>query len=231
MIHCIGDSHVSFFTGVNKYRPTTYPDPLDCIKGFRTYNLSPLTAYSFIDDRHRMIQDAKRVMRMIPKSDTIMYCFGEIDCRFRIVQKAIKNKTWIKYETDKLIEKYFDTISKLQEHGWKNFIIYCPAPTLYTKEEILDVHTGTYYQILLAKAWFSSIVLKRLPKNSISLFFDFYKNGYYKDATYYRDHIHLSQKAMPLFIRKLRKMGVLDVQQMERKERKTPNTAHQAIEL
>ena len=66
MIHIIGDSHVSFFSGTTYMQPTwpCYVDNADknnarasYIKGVRQYRLGPLTAYNFEKNASGWVQD------------------------------------------------------------------------------------------------------------------------------------------------------------------------------
>jgi hypothetical protein len=73
MIHCIGDSHVMVFTGVDEIKENN-----DSLPFFRTHWIGPRTAFNIIDKTDTI---SRIIKSNVKEGDDILFCFGEIDCR------------------------------------------------------------------------------------------------------------------------------------------------------
>ena len=83
MIHVIGDSHVMVFSGKEHI-----PDEVDdrgFLPFFRTYRLGPHTAYH-AEKLRSLIESL--VTQNAGTDDSVMLCFGEIDCRAHLVKQS-----------------------------------------------------------------------------------------------------------------------------------------------
>jgi hypothetical protein len=92
MIHCIGDSHVNFFHGmdgvwVNAWFEQKFPKQIKSEDGrFATYNLSARLAYTIgLPDAIACIREI--VSKHAQPGDALMFVLGEIDTRCHLPQR------------------------------------------------------------------------------------------------------------------------------------------------
>lgn len=202
-IHCIGDSHVSVFSGHNKI-VHGFPFSGDKLTPFRTYHIGPYLAFNLSSSNHisrRIIFD---ILSVIPQKSMILLCFGEIDCRNHLVkQSQIQNKSL--YEiVQSCVEKYLHFILEIKNKGYKP-IVWGPVATS-NSEIIINQNPqfssyGTYQIRNQSIKLFNNILEQKCAEENIS-FISILKFLLNDDMTskseYYLDSIHLSQNAIPI---------------------------------
>jgi hypothetical protein len=115
-IHTFGDSHC-----VNGYTFTFNQDnkPLSYYRDVTSHHLGPTLCYTvgmrgtdILNISHHGIKDG----------DSVVFCFGEIDCRCHVHKHVNENTT---YETiiDNIVEKYFQTVNA-NKSLFNNLIVY-----------------------------------------------------------------------------------------------------------
>ena len=101
MIHVIGDSHVMVFSGKEHI-----PDAVDYhgfLPFFRTYRLGPYTAYHATKLR-TLIESI--IAQKVGPDDSVMLCFGEIDCRAHLVKQSEMQGRSIEDIVSECVDRY-----------------------------------------------------------------------------------------------------------------------------
>jgi hypothetical protein len=210
-IHCIGDSHVSVFTGKDTISKG-WPCPQDSIQYFHTYWLGPVLAYNLYSVGHQSRLNLFNVLESISKSDYVMLCAGEIDCRMHLIrQKELQNKS-LEEIVQECVCRYFQVILEIKNMGFKVIIWGVPGTANIDCFELKDKNTfphyGTYKERNQATKIFNNKIEYLCKLNDVlflSIFDDLIDdNGKTKITEYYMDEFHVSQKVMPLIISKLK---------------------------
>lgn len=212
MIHCIGDSHASVFSGQEEMQPIWPDRSNDILPWFKSYRIGPATAYQ-LNNKLPIINE---IISKQNKNDVFILCFGEVDIRAHLInQMSIQNKT-----TDQVIAecvgRYFVTIKTLKDSGinvgvwgpiasWNETKPYLGGPSFGTnleRNKITELFTN---RIDVLCSHFN------IPVMSI------FKEMLNEDGTTkaellddWKDcHIHLNQKAMPLIVETFKERGLL----------------------
>lgn len=174
-IHVFGDSHGS----------NIHSGWRDC-NGVLCNHLGPMLCYTFGNKKGRFNIDKYRVR----DNDTIIFCFGEIDCRCHIWKYINVSRT---YENiiDDIIEKYVESIKRCTNNRkLKNICIYNVVPPI-EKKRLLGIENKDY-PLLGSDEERRSYVLyfnkciERVCNENGWIFFDVYdkyinERGYLKD--------------------------------------------------
>ena len=204
MIHCIGDSHSSVFSGKEEIQPIWPHRSDDRTPFFKTYRIGPATAYQLATK----ITIIDEILTQVNKeTDSLLFCFGEVDIRAHLIkQMGIKNLT-INDVVKECVDRYFDVVNEYKNLGWKIIVWgpiaswheskqYTGGPSFGTCMERNDV-TKEFNRYLSQLCFnnnidFVTIFDKMVDENNETL------------VTYLDDwdgcHMHLSQRAMPLII-------------------------------
>lgn len=202
-IHCIGDSHVCFFSGVTRSRlPWPNPSP-DQIPFFKTYWLGALLAYNLINKK--IFFDA---ISAIPKDEWILLVFGEIDCRAHLIKKSRELKKDVYKTAKECADRYITAIELVRKKGHKKIIIFCAIPSTRYEGSLDKIYPtiGTNMERNKATVLFNE-ELKTYAKRSQVQIIEIFDKLIFKDGStnmkFYRDKIHLNQKIMPTVINEL----------------------------
>jgi hypothetical protein len=205
-IHCIGDSHVSVFTGQDVISNGFHGEE-DTLPYFKTYRLGACLAYNTLTEGHGNRSSFFKILLALPPTDFILLSYGEIDCRVHILRQAEKQgKT--KYSVAiGCAARYFRFVLEVFWLGYKNLIVYAAPPTPYNTPTPEDLrynedlpHSGSYEDRRYVTSVFNK-ALKRMCKRSgihfLSVEDVVLKDGLVKDDSFFMDKVHLSQKVMP----------------------------------
>lgn len=206
LVHCVGDSHVCFFSGKNKICEDSY-------MVFRPKRVGAHLAYSLGDANHIASRLLFSHVNGIPKEDKLLLSFGEIDIRVHVVRQSVKQNKSIKEIVKNIVVRYCRAIDALIGNSHK-IVIWSPVPTCNCSNPKAKVteknpypHIGTTQQRNEANLYFSEFLRKRYGESVPVL--DLYKEIIRQDLTtrneYFMDSIHLSQKAMPLILKKFKR--------------------------
>lgn len=208
-MHCIGDSHASFFSGRNNMQPA-YPDSSkDILPSFRSYRLGAVLAYSLKDfgstehGREKIID----LLKKIPLKSNILLCFGEIDCRVHLLIQSRKQGKSLEEVVEECVKRYFSFILEIK-NKYNVFVWGVIAST--PSERIIDPrypHFGSCLERNETTRIFNEKLQRLSSKNGIkfiSIFEQLLLEDGLTDGGFYVDDIHLSQRAMPLAIKKFR---------------------------
>lgn len=208
--YCIGDSHVSFFSGLNRIIDLWPFEVNNNIRGFKCYRLGPVLAYnlsvygSTTKGRellmillNRGVPDEKK---LIPSGSRIILCFGEIDCRAHIQKIAEKKNLAIEDVIEHTVRSYIKVIKEIHDLGYELYVWNAipnngdsenkDFPSVGTKKERINI--CLIFNKLLAK------YCSELNVEFLTILDKLINNGV-PDSYYYMDSIHLSPKAFPLF--------------------------------
>ena len=206
-IHCIGDSHSNFFYGQDKI---VYGHERNdsLIPYFKVYHLGPSLAYS-LSSSGSTVQGREQVFNLlgnkIPKGSRVLFCFGEIDCRYHILKQSKEKNKDVQAVMETCINRYFKFIKEVKDKGYE-VLIWGAIPSAHDSVQVdpelprigncvernrLTRNFNERLRELAANESikFVSIFEQLVDKNSIS------------KQDYYMDDIHLSQEAMPLAIK------------------------------
>ena len=216
LIYCIGDSHVSFFSGYNAIIPkwTEDPDYKGKIECFKPIRVGPSTAYGLLSENTK--SDGRRIMfaalKTIPEGSTVLLCFGEIDCRVHVCCQAIQQNKSYEAIVDDCLERYLKVIDEVRAMGFK-VIVWNIIASVKPEIEGSDMVNGSVKDRNMATVYFNSALRKRLPEDVY--FLDIFdklldQSRWMVRTEYYMDDVHLSYSAMPFVLDILKKEGFIE---------------------
>ncbi len=219
IIYCIGDSHVSFFSGLDKMQPLWPSKSEDVLNFFKTFRLGAVLANSL--SRYGSAMKGRELLfvlldrriptvefRAIPPGSKVLFCFGEIDCRAHIIKQAEINDASIEHIAAETADTYSQVLKEIQEIGYEVLVWNVIPPTNPEIQNSDYPHYGDYSQRIVATESFNKQLKKNAEKNNY-IFVDIYNDLIDKNRNanleFYIDQVHLSQKAMPFAICALKK--------------------------
>lgn len=211
IIYCIGDSHISFFSGRNEIQPAWPLSAHDAIPSFKTYRLRAVLAYRLPDFGSTMQGREKllEILGIIPKQSRLLLSFGEVDCRVHLIKQSEKQGRPIEEVVNECVGRYFSQVLELK----KEFrpMVWAVVPSSPT-EKVLDPrypHYGTPAERNRVHRLFNQ-ELERLCKENSIPFISIFNILTHPDGTtntaFYSDQIHLSQRALPYAVRELQEV-------------------------
>src|SRR5688572_14012526 len=107
---CIGDSHASFFAGQDLIQ-SVYPEAsINTIPYLEGIRLGAVLAYS-LHKENTTNRGRERLFELVSTLDkdqvSILFCFGEIDCRFHILNQADRQGISLEESVRNCVECYF----------------------------------------------------------------------------------------------------------------------------
>ena len=218
MIHCIGNSHACLFSGSNVHPGCFHIWPqrnnFDQLPFFRTYSIGPAIAYYFYEHHHYKILDIINNVH-IPKTDSIMFCIGEVDCRWHIpFQAKLQNRT-IEEVIVECVQRYFQSLKEINNMGYKVMAWMAHPSTIAGHNENPDSPVYETCQIRNEISCLFNNELNKLCKQHGIYFLDIFKQLLdpvtgLTDMNYYIDYCHLDAiKTMPLIIEKLKRDKII----------------------
>ena len=205
-IGCIGDSHISIFSNneriidVDKYTKSDY---------FNSYRVGSWLAFNL----NNRIDDIKNISNQMIE-DTIILCFGEIDCRAQVKKISEDNNRDYNDVIKEIVDNYFILIDSIKD---KNIIINSVTPELvenphqyYYKDNLedFDCPRGTYQERKIYKEIFNKLVEEECNLRGIKFLniYNMIENSLYKSKLYL-DDIHLK----PMNVNYLIKRSLIDL--------------------
>lgn len=163
VVHTFGDSHALFgWVGV------------------KHHYLGPILCYSFGKEKLNRCDISKYD---IEDGDTIIFCFGEIDCRCHIHKHITKENSYQNI-IDNLVENYFEAIRvniincKVQLKNICVYNIVPPIQKINTSENLEYPYLGSDEERKSYVLYFNQKLKEKCVQNNY-LFFDIY--NYYTD--------------------------------------------------
>jgi len=214
MIHCIGDSHISFFSGEDAIQPVWPDKSRDRLPWFRTHHIGAALAYNLPREGTRT-QGREKLFEVlsgeVPDGATVLLSFGEIDCRMHLTKQAEKTNTPISEVVHSCLDEYFKTVGEVIALGYR-VIVYnavLSRPRVRSSRRFSDAEYATHGT--LAERTESLRIFNSGAKDRCAKAGAFFlentphlvdRNGTIP-AWYFFDSIHLSQRAMPVTLREL----------------------------
>ena len=201
-IYCIGDSHVSLFTGLNTIAPYWPSNARSILPQFSVLHIGPVLAYNLIEKKsstgfyHKI---SEILEKNIPPSSWVLISSGEIDCRAHLIKQALSNNSSLEEVARICVDRYFKGIEKLMQTGHK-FIIYNAIPsTRKNKPNTAFPSYGNCKKRNEVTMLFNKFSQDNCTSRKIIFLhtynFFIHKNGL-TNRKFYRDRIHLSQRAL-----------------------------------
>jgi len=196
LVYVVGDSHVMVFKG-------SIP--------FLAYHIGAVTAFN-LPNKNSSTKSNEKLFEVIDKagkSDVVMLCFGEIDCRIHIYNQHKKSND--EYSMDELIERtisnYGCVMAQLKHRG-VNFCVYSIPPIT----DVGNVYNYRFYGTADVRSKITRAFNKKLrtfcDENGYK-FIDIYDKVADKDGLmqkkYALDKVHLNKKVVSLVRAELRK--------------------------
>jgi hypothetical protein len=212
LIYCIGDSHASFFSGLDGMQPA-WPAPAEnALPFFRVIRLGPVLAYSLSHYRSKSLgrENIFKAIRKIPVQSKVLLCFGEIDCRNHILRQAELQKRDIESVVAECVRRYTSVAAELKDMGYEIILWGVPASSSDNSPQTKEFPTyGNCINRNRATMIFNKFLADWCAANEakfISIFDELIDDRGQTKTDIYADQIHLSQKAMPLAIARMRKI-------------------------
>jgi FkbM family methyltransferase len=209
MIHVTGDSHVMVFSG--KEHIPAEVDDRGFLPFFRTYRLGPYTAYQ-VEKRRPLIESM--VKQNVGPDDSVMLCFGEIDCRAHLVKQSEHQGRPLEDIVAECVSRYARIFDIKEKYGIRLLVWNVPASSREDIEQGEYSTYGTCVQRNEAASLFNKILSEECKNRGIpfvSIFDELVDEDGLTRTEYYADAIHLSQRAMPLILDACRKQLLMDV--------------------
>lgn len=213
VIHCIGDSHVSFFGGQDVIQPGWPERSDDLLSCFVTHHLGGALAYNLTRTGTQMRGREKLfevLEQAVPPGGNVLLSFGEIDCRAHVLKQAAKRNVSIEAVVAECLEHYFQTVREAMERGFE-VVIYNAVPSAIPRARKSGrdddyVAVGDWRQRNQAIRAFNAGAKQRCADcgaKFLETFPALVDEQGKAVSWYYFDAIHLSQRAMPLTLRAL----------------------------
>lgn len=218
MIHCIGDSHTSFFTGFDKIQPE-YPNiGYGAISNVITYRIGAPLAYNLCEENSKSDSNMKLfqiVHKLDPKKDILILSFGEIDCRAHLLKQMMLKDRDLNFVVNECIERYGSVIRKLRSMGFV-VCVWNAIPTAMGMEG--ELHEYPYFGNYIERNKLTSEFNRQLMEGCAKFDYQYYgvfgkiiKADWSTNEKYYFDKIHLNNLLLPNVLRKIKSKNKIDI--------------------
>ncbi len=208
-IHCIGDSHASFFSGREKMQPEWPKRSDDVVPFFRSYRLGPVLAYNLCRTgttsrgREKLLDVLHRKIR---KGERILLCFGEIDCRAHLISQSRKSGQSIDTVARECVNRYFQVVEEVNAMGFSTMVWNVLPPTTLKVDEWAFPAAGSFEERMDVTRTFNSLLLQRCEQSGVpfvSIFEALLDVGGQPDHRWFLDRVHLGPQAITLTVEAL----------------------------
>ncbi|MEK6620985.1 MAG: hypothetical protein AABZ13_00700 [Planctomycetota bacterium] len=210
MIYCIGDSHVSVFSGRgtkdNPYQQPLFPTiTKGDLPAFTPIRLGAILAYNLVGKTSRIFEALEYYK--VSRDDVVLLSFGEIDCRMHILRQAQIFNAPVKSLVEECVARYLIAAQIIANKEYRVGFwgpiassIAPPLPEHLQKPEEFPVfgscqernHITQYFNEYLTQLG------KAFGLETFSIFPELIHSDHLTRTEYYMDQIHLSQSAIPL---------------------------------
>ena len=114
MLHCIGDSHASIFSGSEVMQHAWPQRSNDSIPGIRSYRIGAATAYNL---KSKMPIIDEILSSVLCDEDLVMFCFGEVDCRAHLKKQMDLQRRSLDDIVEECVDRYFSVIMDYSSRG------------------------------------------------------------------------------------------------------------------
>lgn len=194
-IHCIGDSHASFFAGEDAVQPQWPTQASNRLPQFKAYRLGAVTAYNLCKPKSTSggREFLFEVLKTLPAFSTVMLAFGEIDCRIHLPKRWIDQKKTLREVVNPCLDRYCSVIDEIERLGFR-VLVWNVIPSTPLTE---GVSVGEQLERNAVSRMFNLGLTER-KRHLVSIFKHLVDETTHTNLNYYLDDkVHLSQRAMP----------------------------------
>jgi len=214
MIHFIGDSHSSIFSGNYDMQPIWPERANNVLPNFKSYRIGPATSYK-LNEKEWIILNILN-SEVNKNDDYVFFCFGEIDCRAHLIKQSEIQSKPIEEVVNDCVNTYFKTILNYKGIGYK-MGVWGPIASWSEKK---PYETGPSFGTTQERNYVTKLFNEKLNKlcneNNIlftSMFLDMVDDTLNTDESYLDDwegcHIHLNSKSIPVILNKFESLGIV----------------------
>lgn len=208
MIHCIGDSHASVFSGKDEMQPIWPERSDDRLPYFRSYRIGPATAYNLFN-KISVINEILET-QVDKEKDTVVFCFGEVDIRAHLIKQKSLQQRELADLVQECVDRYCQALFYFYQQGYK-IAVWSPIASWGDEKPYTGPSFGTNKERNIATFLFYASLIKCLFKHNIhilSIFSGMIKDDFTTETLFLDDwedcHIHLSQNAMDLILKEFK---------------------------
>lgn len=214
-VYCIGDSHISLFSGYNRIMPKYPSECPSKFSFFEIFHLGPVLAYSL--HREKTSEKGREklfsLIDQIPQKAKIIFCFGEIDCRNHLVKVALKSGKSIEEVTDTCVELYLGVLDEVRKLGYSP-IVCSVAPAIQSPRinNRFPFHGNPTERRICSTRFNSSLknISEKLGFPFIDISTSIQKGDSFVNAKYFLDDCHLSNSVFPYLSDQLADNKIID---------------------
>lgn len=205
IIHVIGDSHVSLFSGKDEIVPVWNEPHEDLLPQFRTYRLGAFLAYNLATERHEGREKLFACIKTLPKNSKVLLCFGEIDCRAHLVKQARAQDRTLDDVARECAGRYAEALKEVSA--------LCRLAVWGATPQSAAEHSSNKFPTVGSQAQrnhvtylfnqYVSMACETFNVPCFSIFGHIVRENWITDDGYFHDTAHLSQKALPFALEEL----------------------------
>lgn len=215
MIHCIGDSHSSVFSGEEVMQDCWPFKAANKLPYFNSYRIGPATAYNLHTKQH-IIEPLIQSLNL-KEEDKLLFCFGEIDNRAHLIkQSQLQNKDVIEI-IEECVIRYVNAVKYYKKYT-NNILFWGPIASW---SDVKPYTTGPTYGTNIERNKVTEIFNNILKEKSecegfgfITVFYEMLNEDMTTNSECLDDwegcHIHLHQRFMPVILNKFRENGLIE---------------------
>lgn len=209
-IHCIGDSHSSFFSGQDTMQDEWPKRSKNRWPFFRAYRLGPALAYNLIRSgttsrgREKMLA----VLSGIPKGERVLLCYGEIDCRAHLLKQAQAKSVAPESLVEECVDRYMQAVLDVRQRDYNVMVWNVVPPTTLTGDEWAFPVSGSFEDRMKVTRYFNQCLAEACSRAAVpfvSIFDQLLGQDGTPDHRYFSDRIHLSSEAIQFAVAELRR--------------------------
>jgi hypothetical protein len=207
VIHCLGDSHVCFFSGQDRIFQAGLPAQ-NILPFFRAWHLGPALAYNLAKTGSTSGGREKLFAALcdhVPPGARVLLGFGEIDCRAHLLKHAEQSARPLNEIAGECAGRYFQVIEEVRALGF-SLIIYNAPPSCRRPNKSEYPSHGTGRERNHVTRLFNTALAARCSAAGLPFlrnFDDLVPPDGLSREYYFMDHIHLAQRAMHVTLRRL----------------------------
>ena len=205
-IHCIGDSHASFFSGREKMQPEWPKRSDDRWQYFRSYRLGPTLAYNLCRSgassrgREKLLDVLQRRVR---PGNRVLLCFGEIDCRAHLIRQSHARGVPADELARECVDRYFQVVEEIEAMGFRAMVWNVVPPTTLMIDEGAFPVAGSFDERMAVTRRFNASLFQRCDQVGIpfvSIFEALLGADGAPDHSWFLDRVHLGPQAIALAV-------------------------------
>jgi len=215
MIHIIGNSHASMFTGNSNMIPFVFEDNkyINHIENIKAYRFCNTLAYNLYN------KDINEIIKFIHtlnlrEEDSIALLFGEVDCRWWIPYYSSTNNVFISDVITSTTESYLSSFLEIKK-TFSNRLVFISTHPSTTDEHCSDkdkpVFRECLYRNFISREFNNK--MKNICKNNEIINVEVFNEILTKDGMtnmmYFKDYCHLDDKCMPMYIEQFKQKNLL----------------------